>query len=97
MAAEDAIVSLAYQKRTSQRSQCEFHRDNGWAAVGAAGFEGVRQVAIDSNWSAIRFRRTESIKSLMRAVSRASSLAGQARAFEAGKKNAGPDGATANG
>lgn len=75
----DAVIWLAYPKGSSKRYRCEFNRDSGWASVGAAGFEGVRQVAIDADWSAIRFRRTEYIKTLRRHESRASSPAGKAR------------------
>jgi hypothetical protein len=75
----DPVIWCAYPKASSKRYSCEFHRDTGWAAVGAAGFEGVRQVAIDADWSAIRFRRTEFIRSLTRESSRAISTAGQAR------------------
>lgn len=75
----DAVIWFAYPKGTSKRHRCEFNRDTGWAAVGAAGFEAVRQVAIDEDWSALRFRRTEYIKSLTRAPSRTSSPAGKAR------------------
>jgi hypothetical protein len=59
----DAIVWLAYPKGTSKRYKCEFNRDNGWAAIEAAGFESVRMVAIDEDWSALRFRRSEYVKS----------------------------------
>ena len=59
----DAIVWLAYPKGTSKRYKCEFNRDNGWATIEAAGFESVRMVAIDEDWSAIRFRRSEFVKS----------------------------------
>jgi hypothetical protein len=59
----DAIVWLSYPKGTSKRFTCEFHRDNGWAAIEAAGFESVRMVAIDEDWSALRFRRKEYVKS----------------------------------
>ena len=75
----DALVWFAYPKGTSKRYRCEFNRDTGWTAVGAAGFEGVRMVSIDEDWSAFRFRRTEYVKSLSRAESRASSPAGKAR------------------
>ncbi|KIL49293.1 hypothetical protein [Jeotgalibacillus soli] len=30
------------------------------------GFEPVRQIAIDENWSALRFRKVEKIKTLLR-------------------------------
>jgi len=41
---------------------CDISRDNGWQALGELGFEGVRMVAIDEDWSAVRFRRAEYIK-----------------------------------
>lgn len=62
----DAVVWFAYPKGTSKRYTCEFNRDTGWAALGEAGFEGVRQVAIDEDWSALRFRRAEFIKTMIR-------------------------------
>jgi hypothetical protein len=75
----DPILWFAYPKATSKRHRCEFNRDTGWAALGAAGFEGVRQVALDEDWSALRFRRVEHVKSLQRDPSRALSAQGKAR------------------
>ena len=75
----DAILWFAYPKKTSKRYQCKFNRDVGWEALGQAGFEAVRMVAIDADWSALRFRRVEFIKSLQRDVSRAKSAVGKAR------------------
>lgn len=80
----DAVVWLAYPKLSSTKYQCEFNRDTGWAALGNAGFEGVRQVAIDADWSALRFRRVEFIKSLTRDPSRAGSEVGKARTRKQG-------------
>jgi hypothetical protein len=62
----DAVIWFAYPKGSSKRYTCEFNRDTGWAALGAIGFEGVRQVAIDADWSALRFRRVEFIKTMTR-------------------------------
>lgn len=62
----NATVWVAYPKGTSKKYKCEFNRDSGWADLGAAGFEPVRQVAIDEDWSALRFRRTEYIKTMTR-------------------------------
>ncbi|MEO8152404.1 MAG: hypothetical protein ABI605_04985 [Rhizobacter sp.] len=58
----DALIWFAYPKGTSKRYTCEFNRDTGWNAMRSAGFDTVRQVAIDEDWSALRFRRLAYIK-----------------------------------
>lgn len=58
----DALLWFAYPKGTSKRYTCEFNRDTGWDVIRKAGFDTVRAVAIDDDWSAIRFRRNEFIK-----------------------------------
>jgi hypothetical protein len=60
----DAKVWMAYPKASSKRHTCEFNRDTGWQAIGDAGLEPVRQIAVDDDWSALRFRRVEFIKSI---------------------------------
>ena len=65
-ASGDAIVWLAYPKKSSKKYTCELNRDSGWPAMGEAGFEPVRMVAIDEDWSALRFRRAEFIKTMTR-------------------------------
>lgn len=62
----DATVWVAYPKTSSKRYRCDFNRDTGWDQFGAHGFEPVRQVAIDEDWSALRFRRVEYIKKMTR-------------------------------
>lgn len=57
----DAVLWFAYPKGTSKKFKCDFNRDSGWDVVRAAGFDAVRQVAIDADWSALRFRRMEFI------------------------------------
>lgn len=57
----DAVVWFAYPKGTSKNYTCEFNRDTGWALMRELGFDTVRQVAIDDDWSALRFRRNEFI------------------------------------
>ena len=59
---DDPIIWFAYPKGSSKRLKCEFNRDNGWAVVIGAGFETVRQVAIDEDWSALRFRRSQYVR-----------------------------------
>lgn len=79
-ASGDAILWFAYPKGTSKNYTCDFNRDTGWTVLGAAGWEGVRMVAIDADWSGLRFRRVENVKSFTRRESMAISKAGKARA-----------------
>ncbi len=67
----DGILWLAYPKGSSKKYTCDFNRDTGWSLLRKSGFESVRMVAIDENWSALRFRRVEYIKSMTRQTSRA--------------------------
>jgi hypothetical protein len=62
----DAVVWFAYPKGSSKKYKSEINRDRGWAVMGKAGFEPVRMVAIDEDWSASRFRRVEFIKTMTR-------------------------------
>ena len=84
----DAVLWIAYPKGTSRKYTCEFNRDSGWSVLGAAGFEPVRQVAIDDDWSALRFRRVEHIKTMTRNPDGAISVsgAGKARAARRGDR-----------
>jgi hypothetical protein len=59
----DATIWFAYPKGTSKKYKCDFNRDTGWAALKKAGFDCVRSIAIDEDWTALRFRRREFIKS----------------------------------
>ncbi|MCX6610083.1 MAG: hypothetical protein NTW74_04445 [Acidobacteria bacterium] len=82
---EDAVIWMVYPKGTSKKYTCEFNRDNGWKRLGEHDFEPVRMVAIDEDWSALRFRRAEKIKTMTR--SRAISAAGEEKI----KKTSKPD------
>lgn len=64
--AGDGLLWIAYPKGTSKKYKCDFNRDNGWDKLGKLGFEPVRMVAIDEDWSALRFRRVEFIKKMTR-------------------------------
>ncbi len=85
-AAGDAVVWIAYPKGTSKRYTCDFNRDTGWRALGRLGFEPVRHIAIDDDWSALRFRRAQFIRSMTRAAGRAISAAGRTKAIQGAKK-----------
>lgn len=43
-------------------------RDNGWEVVFAAGYDPVMQIAVDADWSALRFRKSEAIGEKLRDV-----------------------------
>jgi hypothetical protein len=62
----DTILWFVYPKGTSKRYKCNFNRDTGWAALGKLNMEPVRMVAVNEDWSALRFRRVEYIKALTR-------------------------------
>ncbi len=81
----DAVVWVAYPKGASKKDTCDFNRDTGWTSLGAAGFEPVRQVAIDEDWSALRFRRVEFIKSMTRSPKHALSAGGRAKVATSSK------------
>jgi hypothetical protein len=75
----DAVVWFAYPKGSSKKYKSEINRDSGWKVLGNAGFEPVRMVAIDEDWSAVRFRRAEFIKTLTRGKEHRMSAQGKVR------------------
>lgn len=81
----DATVWFAYPKASSKKYKCEFNRDTGWEVLGQLGFEAVRQVAIDEDWSALRFRRVEFIKTMIRDKTMAMTEQGRKRVENRGK------------
>lgn len=76
---EDAVFWVAYPKKSSKKYDSDISRDSGWEAIGELGMEGVRQVAIDEDWSALRFRSAKHIKSLKRNPKMALSKEGKQR------------------
>ncbi|MEJ1236499.1 hypothetical protein WBG78_00130 [Chryseolinea sp. T2] len=64
--AEDGLFWFAYPKGSSKKYKCEFNRDSGWAKLGKHDYEPVRMVAIDEDWSALRFRHVDNIKVMTR-------------------------------
>ena len=75
----DATIWFAYPKGSSKKYKSEINRDKGWEVLGQHGCEPVRQVAIDQDWSALRFRRVEFIKSMKRSQKMALSQQGKAK------------------
>jgi hypothetical protein len=64
--ADDVVLWFCYPKGSSKKYSCDFNRDNGWDALGVFQFEPVRMVAIDEDWSALRFRKVDFIKKMTR-------------------------------
>lgn len=75
----DGIVWFAYPKGSSKKYKAEINRDNGWEILGKSGFEAVRQVAINDDWSALRFRKVEFIRTMSRRTEFAMTAAGRAK------------------
>ncbi|TNF74779.1 MAG: hypothetical protein EP302_02630 [Bacteroidetes bacterium] len=76
---EDAIFWFCYPKQSSKKYTCEFNRDSGWSVMAEFDLEPVRQVAIDTDWSALRFRHVNRIKKFTRRESMALTQKGKAR------------------
>jgi hypothetical protein len=81
----DAIIWLCYPKMTSKNYKCDFNRDSGWTSMGKYNLEPVRQVAIDDDFSALRFRKVEFIKTITRRESFAITREAKKRTTQKGK------------
>ena len=76
----DAVLWFCYPKGSSKKYKSDFNRDTGWESLGKYDLEGVRMVAIDSDWSAFRFRKVGYIKKMTRNKDFALSEKGKKRA-----------------
>lgn len=85
LAEGDAVLWFCYPKGSSKRYKCDFNRDTGWQLLGQLGWEPVRQVAINEDWSALRFRKASFIKTMTRSF--AISSEGKAKVSAAKKKS----------
>ena len=64
---EDGLLWLCYPKKSSKvykGSDCS--RDTVAQVLAEEGYEPVRNIAIDEDWSALRFRNVENIKKMVR-------------------------------
>jgi hypothetical protein len=57
----EAMLWIAYPKKSSG-IKTDLNRDHGWSTMTDAGYAGVRQVAIDDTWSALRFKHASKLK-----------------------------------
>ena len=58
----DGLLWVAYRKGAAAKA-AGLNRDTGWDALGEAGWRPVRQVTIDEEWSALRFRPKDLVTS----------------------------------
>ena len=58
----DVLIWFVYPKGTSKKHKADFNRDNGWDVIETASYQPVRMVAIDEDWSALRYRRSVYVK-----------------------------------
>ena len=62
----DGLFWVCYPKGSSKKYKTDLNRTTAWDLMAAFEFEPVSQVAIDDDWSAIRYRHVDLIKSLKR-------------------------------
>lgn len=60
--AADGALWIAWPKKSSG-VETDLARDEGWVALRSAGWDPVRQVSLDSTWSALRFKRAAPVAS----------------------------------
>lgn len=58
---EDGLLWFAYRKGDAAK-QSGLSRDEGWAAMDEAGLRPVRSVAIDAEWTGLRWRPKTAVK-----------------------------------
>jgi hypothetical protein len=63
---DDGHLWLCYPKGTSKKYKSDINRTKSWEIFAPYDFEPVSQVSIDDNWSAMRFRHIDNIKTLKR-------------------------------
>ncbi len=62
----DGLFWFAYPKKSSKKYKSDISRDDSWQSMGDLGYEPVRMVALNEDWSALRFRKVENIKTMTR-------------------------------
>jgi hypothetical protein len=59
----DGVLWFCYPKKSSKKANPDLDRDHGWKALNDSGFHGIRMVAVNDDWSALRFRNAKYINS----------------------------------
>ncbi len=60
----DGVLWFCYPKKSSKKYTSGLERDNVGKALSNFGFNGIRLVGVDENWSAMRFRNVKYIRSV---------------------------------
>lgn len=60
---ENGVLWYCYPKKSSKKNTSDIDRDHGWKVLNDQNFFGIRMVAVDEDWSALRFRNIKYIKS----------------------------------
>lgn len=76
---DDAPLWFGYPKKTSKKYSSSINRDQGWEVLGEKGFEPVSLVALDEDWSLLRFRQVANIKTMIRRSGMTLSKEGKAK------------------
>ncbi|MGQ9621737.1 MAG: hypothetical protein ACUVTX_12280 [Bacteroidales bacterium] len=58
----DGTLWFAFPKKSTSKITSDLDREHGWEILLQRGFDKVKHVSIDKNWSAIRFRNVRYIK-----------------------------------
>lgn len=58
----DGVLWFCYPKGNNGNQSNRLDRDHGWDTLNESGFRGIRIVAVDKKWSALRFRNVKYIK-----------------------------------
>lgn len=56
------LIWVAYPKKSSKRHKSDLSRDDFWDALKDLALEPVRQIALDEDWSALRFKLGSEVK-----------------------------------
>jgi len=56
------LIWVAYPKKSSKKYKSDLSRDDFWDALKDLGLEPVRQIALDEDWSALRFKLGSDVK-----------------------------------
>jgi hypothetical protein len=59
----DGTLWFAFPKKTCDKTDSDIDREHGWEILTGRGFERMRYVSLDRDWSALRFRNIRFMKS----------------------------------